>query len=91
MTAVEGEAIILSSWPALSAPHANVLDVERIAVMLSIAVERTIRCDIEANQAALLEKVAQNLLEIARETQDRAAARPPRSPDSVQTRDSLAD
>ena len=66
-------------------------DVERIAMMLSIAVERTIRCDIEANQAALLEKVAQNLLEIARETQDRAAAGPPRSPDSVQTRDSLAD
>jgi len=50
-------------------------DVERIAMMLSIAVERTIRCDIEADQAALLEKVAQNLLEIARDTQDRSVAR----------------
>ncbi|WP_133857066.1 hypothetical protein [Comamonas sp. JUb58] len=36
--------------------------------MLSIAVERTIRCDIEAKQAALLEKVAQNLLELLERT-----------------------
>ncbi len=58
-------------------------DAERLAMILAASVARTIRCDIEANQAALLERVAQNLLDMARDTQSRDAARPPRSPDSI--------
>ena len=66
-------------------------DTERLAMMLAISAARAIRCDSEANQADLLEKVAQNLLGMARETQDRDAARPPRSADSVQAGGSLVD
>jgi hypothetical protein len=66
-------------------------DIERLAMILATSVARTIRCDIEANQAALLERVAQKLFDMARETQARDAARPPCSPDPVETRGSLAD
>jgi hypothetical protein len=41
-------------------------DAERLALLLANTVARTIRCDSEANQAVLLEKVAQNLLKMAR-------------------------
>ena len=50
-------------------------DAERIAVILATAVARAIRCDSEANHAALLKNVAQNLLGMAREGQDYDAAR----------------
>ena len=66
-------------------------DTERLAMMLGTSIANTIRCDSEANQAVILERVAQQLLDMARETQARDATRPPRSPDSVQARGSLAD
>lgn len=59
-------------------------DAERLAKMLATSAARAIRCENEANQAALLERVAQNLLDMAKETQALNAGRLPHSPDSIQ-------
>lgn len=66
-------------------------DSERIAVMLSTAIARAIRCEVPASQAALLEKVAENLFEIASEIKSHAAIKPQRAPDSAPAGGSLAD
>ncbi|MCY1213745.1 hypothetical protein ACFJIS_14995 [Variovorax boronicumulans] len=57
-------------------------DAEHLATILATAAARTIRCESEADQAGLLEKVAQKLLNMARETQARATTKPLRTPES---------